>query len=66
MTGYNLCFLFILFIANMLNGFLPEYGSSGGWEYSIEEANQDCLEFKKVAKIYRIDEYRRVHFICMK
>ena len=61
-----LSFFYVLFVANMLNGFLPEYGRTGGWDYSAEEATRDCAEYGKRANVYYEDVYHRIFFACVK
>jgi hypothetical protein len=56
----------LLFLANILNGILPEYGPSGGWEYSVDDAIRDCREFGRHVQVYSIDEAGKVHFSCNK
>lgn len=56
----------LLFLGNILNGILPEYGAAGGWEYSFEEAVRDCREFGRQAQVYSIDEAGKIYFSCNK
>ena len=59
------CVLF-LFGLNILSGILPEYGKSGGWDYSPEAAQRDCAEYRRAAKVYHIDQDQRYYFECIK
>jgi hypothetical protein len=56
--------IYVFFIANILSGWLPEYGPRGGWDYSQKEADRDCSEFRKKAKIYHQDQDGRLYFSC--
>ena len=56
----------IFFGLNILGGILPEYGKSGGWDYSPEEAQRDCAEYHRYAKVYHIDKLHRHYFECIK
>jgi hypothetical protein len=59
-------FAFLFFVANILRGALPEYGITGGWDYSFEEAQRDCAEYRRAAKVYHIDQDQRYYFECIK
>lgn len=59
-------FTIFLFGLNILSGILPEYGKSGGWDYSPEEAQRDCAEYHRYAKVYHIDKLHRHYFECIK
>jgi len=58
-------FTFVLFVANILRGVLPEYGRTGGWDYSFEESQKDCAEYGRHARVYHIDQEQRYYFECM-
>ena len=60
-----IAFTFLLFVANILRGLLPEYGRTGGWDYSLEEAQKDCSVYKRHAKVYHIDQEQRYYFECL-
>ena len=55
---------YLFFIANLLSGWLPEYGPRGGWDYSQKEADRDCAEFRKKARVYHQDQDGRLYFAC--
>ncbi len=66
MRNWIYYFTFLLFFANLFNGFVPEHGRNGGWDYSVDAANRDCREYGRRARIYDQDADYRLYFECVK